>query len=307
MNRGLLFAVASNLIWGLFPLFWPLLEPAGAVEILAHRMIWSLVVMALVTTALRRWRTVWPMSGRTLLLVICGAALISTNWGVYIYAVNNGAVTEAAFGYFINPLLSVLLGVLVFHERLRPLQWAAVGLAVSAVLVIAIAGGRVPWLALGLAASFATYALVKKVVPLAPQASMTAESLVVLIPALIYIVVLQANGEGTLTGHGVGHVLLFAAGGVITVIPLVLFAAAAQALPLTLLGLLQYLTPVLQFLLGVFWAHEQMSPARWVGFALVWLALCLLSADGLRRRREPAVRQPGSVPAGDRDRPVTDQ
>lgn len=288
MNRGLVFALTANIIWGLFPLFWPLLEPAGAIEILAHRMIWSLVVMALVMTVLRKWRSLWPISGRTALLVVCAAVLISANWGVYIYAVNNGAVTEAAFGYFINPLLSVLLGVVVFHERLRALQWAAVVLAFVAVLVIVIAGGRVPWLSLSLAATFATYGLVKKVIPLQPQASMTAESMVVLPPALIYVIILQFTGQGTLTSDGAGHAALFVVSGIVTVIPLVCFAAAAQALPLTILGLLQYLTPVIQFLLGVLWAHEHMPPARWIGFALVWLALCLLTADGLRRRKATA-------------------
>jgi chloramphenicol-sensitive protein RarD len=279
------FGVAAYLMWGLFPLYWPLLEPAGAGEILAHRMVWSLVVMAVVVTVLKQWSNIRVMKGRTWLLVVAASVLISINWGVYIYAVNSGHVVDAALGYFINPIVSVSLGVLIFRERLGNLQWAAVGLGACAVLLIAVASGRFPWIAVVLASSFGLYGLVKKVVPLSPPAGLTAEGMVLLLPALAFLGYLQVHGRATLTGHGDGHVLLLVASGVVTVLPLLAFAAAAKALPLSMLGLLQYLTPVVQFLIGVIWLHEQMSGARWAGFVLVWTALALLSLGGLLQAR----------------------
>ncbi|MET3804730.1 chloramphenicol-sensitive protein RarD [Nakamurella sp. UYEF19] len=296
MRRGILFGIAAYGFWGLFPLFWPLLEPADAGEILAHRVVWSLLVMGVVVTALRQWRMIISMTGRTWGLVIAASMAISVNWGVYIYAVNSGHVVEAALGYFINPLFSVLLGVVVFHERLRALQWAAVVVGTCAVLVISIAGGRFPWIAVILAGSFGLYGLIKKVVRLPPTASLTAEGMVLLLPALGFLLFLSIHGGSTLTGHGVGHVLLLAASGVITVGPLLAFAAAARALPLSILGLLQYLTPVVQFLIGVVLLHEQMSGARWIGFVLVWAALLLLSVGGIREARRTGRREKSLQP-----------
>lgn len=297
MRRGVLYGIAAYLLWGLFPLYWPLLKPAGAGEILAHRMVWSLIFMSIVVTALRQWSEIREMAGRTWLLVVAGSILISINWGVYIYAVNSGQVVDAALGYFINPLVSVLLGVIVFRERLRSLQWAAVGLGAAAVLLIAIAGGRFPWIAVVLAASFGLYGLVKKVVPLAPTASLTAEGMVLLLPALGFLTYLQVQGTSTLTGNGGGHTVLLVLSGVVTVVPLLAFAAAARALPLSILGLLQYMTPVVQFLIGVIWLHEQMSAARWIGFVLIWMALALLSFGGLLQARSAAVNRRAAVPA----------
>jgi chloramphenicol-sensitive protein RarD len=285
MRRGISFGVLAYLLWGLFPLYFPLLVPAGALEILAHRMIWSLVVSAIVLTVVRGWPAIRAMPRRVWALVIAGSAMIAVNWGIYIWAVNNGHVVEASLGYFVNPLVSVLLGVVIFRERLRVAQWAAVGLGAVAVTVLAIAGGAVPWVALSLAASFGLYGLVKKVIPLAPTASLTAEGLVLALPALTYLLILQMNGASTLTEHGAGHVLLLASSGVVTCVPLLAFAVAAQALPLSVLGLLQYITPVVQFLLGVFWFGENMPPSRWLGFALVWAALAVLSFDALRNAR----------------------
>jgi chloramphenicol-sensitive protein RarD len=229
------------------------------------------------------------MRPRTWGLVVAGAALIAVNWGIYIWAVNNGRVVDAALGYFINPLVSVLLGVLIFRERLRPAQWAAVGLGATAVLVLAVAGGSFPWVALTLAASFGVYGLVKKVIPLAPTASLAAEGLVQFFPAVIYLVIVTVAGTSTFASLGAGHALLMASSGIATCIPLLAFAAAAQSLPLSVLGLLQYLTPVIQFLIGVFWFGEPMPVYRWVGFALVWLALIVFTADALRQARRTAV------------------
>ena len=288
-SRGLTYGLIAYGLWGLFPLYFPLLEPAGAAEILAHRMVWSLVVSSIILTVVRGWRGIVTMRPRTWGLVVAGAALIAVNWGIYIWAVNNGRVVDAALGYFINPLVSVLLGVLIFRERLRPAQWAAVGLGATAVLVLAVAGGSFPWVALTLAASFGVYGLVKKVIPLAPTASLAAEGLVQFFPAVIYLVIVTVAGTSTFASLGAGHALLMASSGIATCIPLLAFAAAAQSLPLSVLGLLQYLTPVIQFLIGVFWFGEPMPVYRWVGFALVWLALIVFTADALRQARRTAV------------------
>ena len=285
MRRGLLLGGAAYLIWGLFPLYFPLLQPAGALEVLAHRMIWSLLVAAIVLTIARGWRFIRRMPAKVWLLVLAGAALIALNWAIYIWAVNDGHVVDAALGYFINPLVTVLFGVVIFSERLRVTQWVAVGLGTLAVLVLAIAGGIFPWISLTLAASFACYGLVKKVIPLPPTASLTAEGMVQFVPALAYLVYLSATGTSTLTTQGSGHVLLLASSGVVTCVPLLAFAAAAQALPLSVMGLMQYLTPVAQFLLGVLWFHEAMPTYRWIGFALVWAALVVLTSDALRQAR----------------------
>ena len=307
-TNGLWFGLVAYGIWGLFPLYWPLLEPSGAVEILAHRMVWSLVVSVIVLTVVRGWSALPTMSLRTWLLVMAGAVVISINWGLYIWAVNSDQVVEAALGYFINPLVSVALGVVVFSERLRVAQWVAVGLGALAVAVLTVAGGSFPWIALTLAASFATYGLIKKVIPLAPTASLTAEGLVLLLPASAYLIVLGATGGSTVPGHGAGHLLLLIGTGVITCVPLLAFAAAARRLPLSVLGLLQYLTPTVQFLLGVLWFGEQMAPARWVGFALVWLALAVFTTDALRRARSQHVARVAAVAerAGPDVQPVSD-
>ena len=294
MRRGLLTGTAAYLIWGLFPLYWPLLEPAGATEILAHRMVWSLVVMLVLLTVVRGWPALVSAPGRTWALVAAGAVLVSINWGVYIYAVNHDQVVEAALGYFINPLVTVSIGVLVLAERLRTRQWIAVSLGLAAVVVIAVNSARFPWVSLVLAGSFASYGVVKKVIRLPPTASLTAEGLVQFLPAVVFLTVLHTSGRDTLTGHGSGHVLLLGLSGVVTVIPLLAFAAAARALPLSTMGLLQFLTPVTQFLLGVLWAHEHMPTARWIGFGFVWVALILLSIDALAAARR-------SVGAGDHE------
>ena len=289
MRRGITFGVTAYLIWGLFPLYFPLLQPAGALEVLAHRMVWSLVVSAIVLTVVRGWPFIRAMPVRVWGLVLAGAVLIAVNWGIYIWAVNNDRVVDAALGYFINPLVTVLFGVVIFKEKLRVGQWVAVGLGATAVTVLAVAGGSFPWIAVSLAASFACYGLVKKVIPLPPTASLTAEGLVLLLPALGYLTVLGLQGSSSVPSGGVGHLLLLVSSGVVTCVPLLAFAVAAQALPLSILGLLQYLTPVAQFLLGVLWFHEAMPPYRWVGFVLVWGALAVLTFDALRQARRNTV------------------
>jgi chloramphenicol-sensitive protein RarD len=288
-RRGVGFAAAAYALWGLFPAYWPLLDPAAPVEVLAHRVFWTAVLMAAVLTVVRGWRALRSLPPLGWAMVAAASALIAVNWGLFIYAVGVGHVVEVALGYYIGPLVSVLLGVLVLHERLRPVQWVALAIATVAVLVIAVGDGRVPWLGLALAASFATYGLIKKTVPLPAAASLTAEGLVLAPLAAAYIVALQLAGTGTLTGHGAGHVLLLLSTGPVTAVPLLLYGASARRIPLATLGTLQYLAPTLQFLLGVAVFGEAMPPERWVGFGLVWVALVVFTVDLLRARpAEPA-------------------
>ncbi|MEU1459968.1 EamA family transporter RarD [Streptomyces sp. NPDC005727] len=290
-RTGLVNGFAAYGMWGLVPLFWPLLKPAGAMEILAHRMAWSLVFVAVALLFVRRWSWAGELlrQPRRLALVVVAAAVITVNWGVYIWAVNSGHVVEASLGYFINPLVTIAMGVLLLKERLRRAQWAAVGVGFAAVAVLTVGYGRPPWISLCLAFSFATYGLVKKKVALGGVESLAAETTVQFVPALGYLIWLGVHGGSTFTTGGTGHSLLLASTGVVTALPLVCFGAAAIRVPLSTLGLLQYLAPVFQFLLGILYFHEAMPPERWAGFALVWLALTLLTWDALRATRKPRV------------------
>ncbi|CAN5289009.1 EamA family transporter RarD [soil metagenome] len=286
-SRGVALGVAAWAMWGFFPLYWPLLEPAGAVEILAHRIFWSMLVMLGVVLLLRRGRLRATVADRrTLLLLVLAAALISTNWGVYIYGVNSDHVVETSLGYFINPLVSVLIGVLVLGERLRRLQWVALAIAGTAVLALTVQYGRPPWIALALAVSFGCYGLVKKTADTGAVESLVIETLVVAPVALGYLTVLTLQGTSTFAEHGSGHVLLLIGTGVITVIPLLCFNGAATRIPLSTLGLLQYLTPTVQFVLGLVVFGEPMPTMRWVGFGLIWIALVIFTAESLRHRRQ---------------------
>ncbi|WP_432032076.1 EamA family transporter RarD [Streptomyces antibioticus] len=301
-RTGLLNGFAAYGMWGLVPLFWPLLKPAGSVEILAHRMVWSLVFVAAALLFVRRWAWAGELlrQPRRLGLVVIAAAVITVNWGVYIWAVNSGHVVEASLGYFINPLVTIAIGVLLLKERLRPVQWAAVGVGAAAVLVLTIGYGRPPWISLCLAFSFAIYGLVKKKVGLGGVESLTAETAVQFLPALVYLLWLSGRGDSTFASEGTGHALLLASTGVVTALPLVCFGAAAIRVPLSTLGLLQYLAPVFQFLLGVLYFGEEMPVERWAGFALVWLALALLTADAwraARRTRRPLDAAAADLPA----------
>jgi chloramphenicol-sensitive protein RarD len=286
-RRGVLYGVACYLLWGLFPLYWPLLEPAGAIEILAHRIVWSLLVVVTVLAITRSWAWIRPLLAdrATLARMTLAAVLIAVNWATYIWGVNNEHVVETSLGYFINPVVTVLIGVLVLHERLRPVQWVAIGLGTVAVVVLAVDYGRPPWIALILAFSFGTYGLLKKQVGVTVGAvqSLTVETAVLFVPALTYLAVLDAHGDGQLGHSGLGHGLLLASAGIATAVPLLFFASAARRIPLSTLGLLQYLAPVLQFLTGVLLYDEPMPASRLVGFVLVWAALAVLTFDGIRQ------------------------
>ncbi|MFF8847197.1 EamA family transporter RarD [Streptomyces sp. NPDC015127] len=299
-RAGLLYGIGAYGMWGLVPLFWPLLKPSAAMEILAHRMVWSLAVVAVALLALKQWGWIRELvrQPRKLGLISVAAAVISVNWGGYIWAVNAGHVVEASLGYFINPLVTIAMGVLLLKERLRRAQWAAVGIGFAAVLVLAIGYGRPPWISLMLAFSFATYGLVKKKVNIGGLESLAAETAIQFLPALAFLLWLGATDSLTFGFHGTGHAALLAATGVVTAAPLVCFGAAAIRVPLSTLGLLQYLAPIFQFLLGILYFHEAMPAERWAGFALVWLALTILTWDALRtahRNKAQALRLAASA------------
>jgi chloramphenicol-sensitive protein RarD len=301
-RTGFVAGVAAYLLWGLFPLYWPLLEPAKPVEILAHRVVWSVVVLAVVLAATSGFRWAGTLGRRRAGLLALAAALITVNWGVYIYGVNSHHVVETSLGYFINPLVTVALAVTLLHERLRRAQWAAVGIGALAVIVLAVDYGRPPYISLSLACSFGLYGLVKKRVGLDGAQSLAVETAFLVLPALGYVVVAQATGTGTFTSEGAGHALLLAGGGIAVAIPLILFGAAAIRVPLTTIGLLQYLAPVLQFLIGVLIRGEAMPLSRLAGFALVWLALSVFTVDAIRALRRPlsplpARSAPSATPA----------
>jgi chloramphenicol-sensitive protein RarD len=296
LRAGVAAGVAAYGLWGSFPLYFRLLEPTGALEILAHRILWSLLVLVVVL-ALRgdhSWITAVLRHRRLRVDLVAAAAMIAVNWLVYVWAVNSGRVVDAALGYFINPLVTVTLGVVVLGEQLRRMQWLAVALGAMAVVVLTIGYGGVPWVAAILATSFAAYGFLKRRIPLRPAESLCAETALLVPVALVgMVVVARAGGEGSaLLGDGITFLAgdrlastLLLTTGVVTATPLWLFAAAAQRIPLSLLGLLQYLTPAAQFVIGIAVFSEPMPPQRLAGFLLVWAALALLSADALRGAR----------------------
>jgi len=286
LRSGFAAGVAAYLIWGLFPLYWPLLEPAAALEILSHRIVWSVVLLAGVLAVTSGFRWLTTLGRRRLILLTAAAVMVTINWGTFIYGVNSGQVVETSLGYFINPLVMVALGVAVLGEKLRRNQVIAVGIAAVAVLVLAIDYGRPPWIALTLAASFALYGLLKKRVGMDGVRSLAVETALLLVPATAYLLWLGSTGEGTFTAEGSGHIALLVTGGLVTTIPLVLFGAAAIRIPLATLGILQYMTPSMQFLIGVAIYDEAMPLSRLAGFGLVWVALALFTFDGLRTARQ---------------------
>lgn len=285
LRSGYLFGAAAYLMWGLFPAFFPLLEPASALEILAHRMIWTLLLMVMVVAVSRRLRDLITMGSRNWGLLVGASVLIALNWGVYIYAVNSGHVLDAALGYFINPLVTVLLGVVIFREPLSRWQLLALVLAFAAVAVLTVSYGQLPVITLILAVSFAGYGAIKKTVTVDPRVSLTAEGIAAAPFAVVYLAFLGLTGQQHFLGYTHGHTALMVFSGVVTALPLLMFGIAAQRIPLVTLGLLQYLTPTLQMLWGVLVKHEAMPPERWVGFALIWAALAIFTVDTVRRAR----------------------
>lgn len=286
-NDGVIKAFLAYLIWGLFPLYWKQLQHVGAFEVLVHRIIWALLFLALYLSFRNGWAWLRPALRdlRMLGLYMLAALLISINWGVYIYAVNNGHIVETSLGYYINPLLSVLLGVLFFKERLRPLQIIAIALAAAGVAYMVVMHGRLPLIAITVAMSFGLYGAVKKLVNLGAFEGMTLETGILFLPALLMLLFWEFNAESVFAHQDRVTDSLLILGGLMTVIPLVLFAAAAERISLTLIGMIQYVAPSLQMLIGVFVYGETFGPERQVGFAFIWLALLLFSGEALWRNR----------------------
>lgn len=302
-TAGILFGVGAYGLWGLLPLYFFALMPAGAVEIVANRVVWSLVFCVLLITATRAWPALAAAfrDRKVFGSLALAAALIAANWLTYTYGVTTGQAVEAALGYFINPLVSVLLGVFVLKEKLRPLQWAAVGTGFVAVGVLTYSYGKLPWIALTLAVTFGLYGFVKKRVGPKVDAvtSLSVETIVLAPFAAATMAVLAMNGTATLTAQGAGHFWLLVASGVITAVPLLFFGAAARRLPMTTIGLLQYMAPLLQFVVALLVFREAMPLERWIGFGVVWLALLLLTLDMLRAaRRNSAARRAAAVTRG---------
>ena len=298
-RSGLAMGVGAYLCWGLFPLYWPLLDPAGSLEALAHRVAWSLVFVALLLTVTHRWsafRDIWRDRRRVLFLGLA-SVVIAVNWGTFIYGVTHDKVIETSLGYFINPLVTVLLGVFVLHETLRRAQWIAVAIGAVAVVILTVDYGRLPYVALTVAFSFATYGFLKKKAQLGAVEALGAETLLLTPIALAYLGVLQANGTLSFGHQGVPNALLLAGTGVVTAIPLLMFGGAATRLRLTSVGLLQYLAPILQFVFGLLIFHEPMGTARWIGFVLVWIALVIFTIDVLGGRRRILGRAAENVAA----------
>nr|WP_245953762.1 EamA family transporter RarD [Arthrobacter silvisoli] len=291
-TTGILYGIGAYGLWGLLPLYFILLQPAGAVEIVANRVVWSLLFCAVLITVTRSWaQLARAFKDRTIFLpLVVAALLIAVNWLTYTYGVTNGHAVEASLGYFINPLVSVLLGVFVLKETLRPLQWAAVGTGFAAVGVLTFSYGKLPWIALVLAFSFGLYGFVKKRVGprLNAVTSLTVETVVLAPFAAATMLALGVSGSATLASNGAGHFWLLLASGVVTAVPLVFFGASASRLPLTTIGMLQYFAPLLQFVVALAVLHETMTTERWIGFGIVWFALALLTADMFRNTRKNA-------------------
>jgi len=282
---GFIFGAAAYFIWGIVPIYWPHLQPASPLEILAHRVIWSLLFLAIIGRRKLSQIRIILSNRRSLFLLTIASALISINWGLFIWASVTKHLLDSSLGYFITPLLSVGLGVVFFKERLRKMQWVAIAIAASAVVYLTVTVGTPPWLALSLAGSFGIYGYVKKLANVPAIESLTIETLILSPIALSYLVWLEFTHVGTFGHHGLSHTLWLASSGIVTAIPLMLFSAAAIRIPLSTLGMLQYLGPTLQYLIGIAVFHEQMPADRFIGFAITWVAIAILSADALKNRQ----------------------
>lgn len=285
-NKGLLFGISAYIIWGLLPLYWQLVEEAGAYEILAHRGIWSLLICISLLALRKQLKSAYVMvrSSRTLSLLFLASGLLTINWGVYIWSVTVNRVVEAALGYYITPLINVTFGVLLLREKLRPAQWIAVALAAAGVVILTLGYGSLPWIALVLAISWGSYSLIKKSLNLGALETLSLETLFAFLPNLVFLFIIQGNGSAEFGSTWTISLLLFGAGAA-TVIPLLLFNGSTTRLPLSTVGLLQYITPTIMFFIGIFINNEDISKTKVIGFAFIWLALAVLSRDLYRSSR----------------------
>lgn len=285
-NKGLLFGISAYIIWGLLPLYWKLVEEAGAYEILAHRGIWSLLICISLLALRKQLRSAYVMvrRSRTFSLLFLASGLLTINWGVYIWSVTVNRVVEAALGYYITPLINVTFGVLLLREKLRPSQWIAVALAAVGVVILTLGYGSLPWIALVLAISWGSYSLIKKSLNLGALETLSLETLFAFLPNLVFLLIIESNGSAEFGSTWTISLLLFGAGAA-TVIPLLLFNGSTTRLPLSTVGLLQYITPTIMFFIGIFINNEDISMTKVIGFAFIWLALAVLSRDLYRSSR----------------------
>ena len=294
-KKGLLYAFGAYFTWGLFPIYWKYLSHVSALQLLGHRILWSFALLLLILVftgqvdSLRR--KIFDL--KTLRIYSIAAVLIGINWLTYVWAVNAGFIVETSLGYFINPLISVVLGMIFFKERLRPLQWVPVVLAALGVTYLTISYGRLPWIALTLAFSFGFYGLVKKLAPLSSVHGLTLETGILLFPAALYLVSSEIAGTAAFTHTGLGSDILMIGAGLVTTIPLLMFAGAARRIPLSMIGFMQYLAPTMQFLIGVFIYKEPFSTQQLIGFSIVWLGLLLFAAESFyNNRNAPVAKTP---------------
>jgi chloramphenicol-sensitive protein RarD len=296
MNKGLWYAIGAYLTWGLFPVYWKWLEQVPAIQLIGHRIDWSFVMLLALILATRQWKKfrMAALTWRVLRIYFVSALLIGANWLIYVWSVNAGYIVEASLGYFINPLFSVLLGVVFLRERLRPLQWLPVGLAATGVLYLTFIYGSLPWIALSLAFTFGLYGLVKKTAPLGSLYGLTLETGLLFLPALAYLLYVNATGSGAFLHSSPTANFLMVGAGLVTIVPLLMFSSAARQIPLSLVGILQYITPSMQFLLGVLVYREAFSFHQLLGFGIVWLGLIIFWAEGFFAHR---AAQPIIAPA----------
>ncbi|MEP6894353.1 MAG: EamA family transporter RarD [Chloroflexota bacterium] len=287
MNKGIWYGVGAYILWGFFPIYWKFLHPVSALQVIGHRIGWSFIMLVIYIAATKQWlafRSV-AFNPKTIAIYAIASVLLSVNWLIYVWGVNSGFIVETSLGYFINPLLSVLLGVVFLRERLRPIQWIPVGLAAVGVIYLTFVYGHLPWIALSLAFSFGFYGFVKKLSPLGSLYGLTLETGIVFPVALIYLIVVGINGSGAFLHDGTFIDVLLIGAGLVTTIPLLMFASAAKQIPLTIVGLLQYIAPTLQFLIGVFIYKEAFDFSHFIGFAIVWLALIIFVVESYLSNR----------------------
>lgn len=288
MNKGILYGIGAYALWGFFPIYWKLLQNVSALELIGHRIAWSFLMLMAVILIARQWTEFRSaLTARTFLTYSIASLLIGGNWLMYVWAVNAGHIVETSLGYFINPLLSVLLGLIILREKLRPAQWIPIILAFAGVTYLTLTFGRLPWIALSLAFTFGFYGLVKKLAPLSSLHGLTLETGILFIPALAYMIFVEVNGTAAFLHTGLVPDLLMVGAGVVTTIPLLMFTSAAKRVPLTTIGVLQYLAPTIQFLIGVFIYKEAFDRTRLIGFSLVWLALIIFWVENYLASRAP--------------------
>lgn len=285
-GTGLLLGFAAYVIWGIVPIYWPELQPAGPVEILSHRILWSLVFLAGLVAFQKKIGLIWELltNKRTLGLLTLASTLIAVNWGIFIWCSVTGRLLDSSLGYFINPLFSVVLGVLFFNERLRKMQWFGLSIALAGVIYMSVVHGNPPFISLSLAFTFGLYGYIKKLANVPAIESLTVETLILAPVALGYLGYLSSRGENTFAMHGTSHMIWLASAGVVTAVPLLMFGASAIRIPLSTLGLLQYIGPTIQFFLGLYYFNEDMPVERFIGFVITWTAVTIVTVDMWRNR-----------------------